>query len=621
MDGRRYRPEIDGLRAVAVLAVLVYHAAPALLPAGFVGVDIFFVISGYLITSILVAEHGATGRIDLLAFYARRARRLLPALVVVIVATMGLAWMLVPTGPYVHDALESAGAALLFSGNIYFQLNSGGYFDGPANTLPLLHLWSLGVEEQFYLVYPLVLLGGLRFGRRGAAWVLLLLALASLSFAEYAMGRWPDAAFYQMPARLWELAAGALVALPGHRVRSPWLAALGLALIAYSVFWTPERAPGLGVMLPVLGAALFLLPVHGGLSVPWPRPMVTIGKWSYSAYLWHWPLLALDRASAFGEPPAWRLLAWCALAIVLAGISHRFLEVPAMASLATRPSGKVLRLAAGTVAVALVTGTGAHMLHRPATGAAEIASKAQQDRPPFESDCHFPMTAEVRNLLGCRSGESRPTVAIWGDSHALAWSPFAWSLAGHRGTSATLLSMDACPPLVGLSAFRADAPTHMNNCARLNHLALKELPAFDTVIVAARWLGYMAPGASPPAAEFDNALSAALGRLDGVREVLVILPAFELPETAPKCILTQRESRCGQTREEAEAARAAAVRRLQAIAAKHRNVTLVDPLPYFCTEDCPVRKGDMALFWDDDHVSSSAARGFAAAFIAERREL
>src|SRR5690606_25219488 len=240
-----YRPEIDGLRAVAILAVRFYHAVPTLLPGGFVGVDVFFVISGYLITSILAAEHAATGRIDLPGFYARRARRLLPALVLVVVATVGLGWVLVPTGPFVHDLLESAGASLLFAGNVYFQLNSGGYFDGPGDEMPLLHLWSLGVEEQFYLVFPLILLAASRLGRRGAVWAVALLALGSFALAEQLMGRAPNAAFFQMPPRFWELAAGALVALSVPRTRSPWLAIAGLSLIAWAAIWPAGSFPGI----------------------------------------------------------------------------------------------------------------------------------------------------------------------------------------------------------------------------------------------------------------------------------------------------------------------------------------------------------------------------------------
>ena len=166
--GFAYSREIDGLRAIAVLAVVVYHAVPAWLPGGFVGVDVFFVISGYLITSLLVAERDRTGRIDVPAFYARRAKRLLPALFVVVGATVAMAVWSAPGGDFVSGVLASAAASLLFVANLYFQATTGGYFDGPSDEVPLLHLWSLGVEEQYYLVYPLLLALWLRGGRGSA---------------------------------------------------------------------------------------------------------------------------------------------------------------------------------------------------------------------------------------------------------------------------------------------------------------------------------------------------------------------------------------------------------------------------------------------------------------------
>lgn len=218
-----YRSEIDGLRAIAVTAVVLYHAGahPA---AGFVGVDVFFTISGYLITALLVQEYSCSGRIDFFAFYARRVRRIFPAAAVLVLVVLGIAYQLLPSADLAHTA-KSASAAALFCANFFFQATTGGYFDAAAEAMPLLHLWSLAVEEQFYLVWPLLLLALLRQQRVSLLPILVALGLASLGLAEWLMGSNVEAAFYQMPARFWELAAGGAVAITAKGQPLPkWIA-------------------------------------------------------------------------------------------------------------------------------------------------------------------------------------------------------------------------------------------------------------------------------------------------------------------------------------------------------------------------------------------------------------
>lgn len=307
--GIRYAPEIDGLRAIAVLAVVLYHAfeQPA---AGLVGVDIFFVISGYLITAILRREYEATGAIDFRAFYERRVRRLLPALGVVMAVVL-IAFPL----PGVR---ESALAASVFGANFYFQ-------NAPDEGLrPLAHLWSLSVEEQFYMAWPLLLLASMRGGR--AVWCVALLTFAGLLLAQDFVNVDRRAAFYQMPARFWELSAGALIVfLP--RLRA-W-PRVGLALVAVALTWRLRDFPGLGAMPAVLGSALLLHAVHTGAPLGMvgnllrSRPMAWTGLISYSLYLWHWPLLAYDNLA----PSHWPVrLGLVALAFVMAWASYRFVE-------------------------------------------------------------------------------------------------------------------------------------------------------------------------------------------------------------------------------------------------------------------------------------------------------
>jgi len=287
----RYSQEIDGLRAVAVLAVVFFHAGfgPG---AGYVGVDIFFVISGYLITSLLHNEWSTTGRIDLTAFYARRVKRILPAMLVVIVATVTASTLLLSPNGEVTEVARSAAASLTFAANFFFQANTGGYFASASDRMPLLHLWSLAVEEQFYLVWPIALLILMRWGRARTRSVLACVALASISLAELLIFLGSNAAFYQMPARLWELSAGGLIALsPTSKLTGGGRSvALGMAILALAIAIPIEHFPGLGALPAVVGTTAVLLGVHAAAgtgfagSLLCTRPMTFIGRISYSLY-------------------------------------------------------------------------------------------------------------------------------------------------------------------------------------------------------------------------------------------------------------------------------------------------------------------------------------------------
>ena len=330
----RYRPEIDGLRAVAVLPVIAFHAMPEMVTGGFLGVDVFFVISGYLITGLLAADLQA-GRFSLLRFYERRARRILPALIAVLLATLPFAW-----GWMLPGQLEEHGRALIavagFYSNIHYWMQDG-YFARASELKPLLHSWSLAVEEQYYLFFPLALAF---FWRRWPALVRPLLALGlllSLALAHLLAGQHPRAAFFLLPSRAWELLAGALAALwlmraPHPRQNGP-AAALGLGMIlaAFALIDRHDRIPGLPALLPVLGTVLVILfagpRTWAGRLLSRPLP-VGLGLISYSAYLWHQPVFAFARMRAFAPIPAAGYLALAALSLALAWLSWRFVERP-----------------------------------------------------------------------------------------------------------------------------------------------------------------------------------------------------------------------------------------------------------------------------------------------------
>ncbi|WP_298775748.1 acyltransferase family protein [uncultured Shewanella sp.] len=334
----QYRAEIDGLRAIAVLPVILFHAGFQLFSGGFVGVDVFFVISGYLITSIILAELNQ-GHFSLVTFYERRARRILPALFFVILVCTPFAWAwFMPMD--LQDFAQSVVAVSTFSSNILFWLESD-YFDTAAELKPLLHTWSLAVEEQYYILFPLFLMWTWRLGLKWILACLVLIFMMSLLLAQWGAYHAPNAAFYLLPTRGWELILGVFAAFFFYHYHTinitqyiqNILSLLGLALVIYAIFAFDETVPfpSLYTLVPTLGTLLIILfaqpgtLVHAFLSL---RVFVWIGLISYSAYLWHQPLFAFAKYLSFTEPPFILMLGLCIASILLAYLSWRFVEMP-----------------------------------------------------------------------------------------------------------------------------------------------------------------------------------------------------------------------------------------------------------------------------------------------------
>ncbi len=333
-DALTYRREIDGLRALAVISVILFHAGLPLFRGGFVGVDIFFVISGYLITRILLEEFTA-GRFSLVRFYERRARRILPALYTVLIACLLLAWVSLSPAE-LREFGQSLMAVVLFSANLLLASNTD-YFASSAELKPLLHTWSLAVEEQYYLLLPLLMLLAWRPLGRAVVVPIGLLGLASLVGAQWASTHQPQTAFYALSCRAWELVIGSVIA--GHRLDlwpAKWRSAsawMGLALIAIAIFWFDKHTPTPSVytLVPTLGTALLLLgatPENTVGRLLGSRPLVALGLISYSAYLWHQPLLAWGRYVSNENPSHLLVVALCFATLGLAYVTWRFVEQP-----------------------------------------------------------------------------------------------------------------------------------------------------------------------------------------------------------------------------------------------------------------------------------------------------
>lgn len=490
-----YRPEIDGLRAVAVLPVLLFHAGLGC-PGGYVGVDVFFVISGYLI-GLLILRECETGEFRFTRFWVRRIRRLFPALAVTLAATAAVGpSLLIPA----H--LEQTGAALiaqpLLVANVFFWSQSG-YFETASEFQPLLHTWSLAVEEQFYLFLPLVLVPLLKRSRRPAVIVTWLFIAASFAWSLHASMHFPSAAFFLLPSRIWELGLGLALALtPNARFRDPRtkeLASLaGLAAILAPVFLYNAGTPfpGVAALAPCLGTALWIVANAGPLTVSGKvlasPATVWIGKISYPLYLWHWPVLVFARYSSPGTFTPALALASLAVSFVLAWVTWRWIERPVREQ---RVFATARRLAlAGISASVLLIATGA--IYEGKDGFSDSAMEETaiiHDQNPVAG--FHAMRAWDRKggpfVAGSREAGAK-RLLLWGDSHAMAILPVLGELGQQYGVAIYAACEPGNAPLFGARSTRIASEGRDFEPALRRLLAANK---FDTVLLVARWPIYL----------------------------------------------------------------------------------------------------------------------------------
>jgi peptidoglycan/LPS O-acetylase OafA/YrhL len=468
----RYRPDIDGLRAVAVMLVVNFHAFPEAIPGGFIGVDIFFVISGFLITGI-VTRALASDRFSLKHFYDRRIRRIFPALIVVLLAVLvlGCLWML--PGPYARLSADVVASAA-FAANIPLLLQSG-YFDLESARNPLLHLWSLGIEEQFYLVWPPILMLAARF-RIGPLGVAAAIGLASFVLNVALIDANPVATFYLPFTRAWELLAGAALACAWDRIphdpsSGNWRAGLGIVLIVIAAaLLDPHRAfPGWWAVLPVAGGALVLsAPSAWGvrhlLASP---PLVRIGLISYPLYLWHWPLLVFAAMIKFAPLTLIEGQLVVLASAMLAWATYRLIEIPLRFG---RPAR--LRLAGLCATMVLIAIAGGMVVDHGGFASrlpAEIRAMAEV-RPQSAQwrvhTCLLDLASETTFADDCVDRDRRPLVLVWGDSTAGALMPGLRKAQETRDFGIAQLTSSSCIP--ALNADIAVTP----NCRAINDRVL-----------------------------------------------------------------------------------------------------------------------------------------------------
>jgi peptidoglycan/LPS O-acetylase OafA/YrhL len=480
---RDQRTDIQVLRAVAVLAVLVFHVEWPGLPKGFLGVDIFFVMSGYLMSGAIMRELDA-GEFRLSGFFLRRARRLLPAAWATLALTTAVA-PFVLTRQTLQDYLAQLAGALSFGANFVLWQQSG-YFDGDAALKPLLHTWSLSLEEQFYFALPLVLMVT---NKRWRALVLLLLALASAGLCLWWRQRDPSGTFYLLPTRAWELLTGSLCALPGlasrlARLPGPDTAWLSLPVLAWCLAQGIDPVhPRFDALLVTCATAALLVRPSALLtgSAPLTKPLAWVGDRSYSLYLVHWPLIALAHSIWLEGPSPLALATLVAVSFALAHLSFTFVETPTRQAKTWAAFGKGMAWQAPMALLASAPLVHAHLdsrataiqaLYRPNHGLARVC----------DSEGGFKARPE------CATSAS-PRTAIWGDSFAMHLVPAFQASAPPGGF--VQLTRSACAPLLDMARQLPNEPAYRSyNCLAFNKAVLRYLawsPGIEYVVISAKW--------------------------------------------------------------------------------------------------------------------------------------
>jgi peptidoglycan/LPS O-acetylase OafA/YrhL len=658
--GRRdFRPDVEGLRAVAIAIVLVAHAGVGFATGGYVGVDVFFVISGFLITRLLVNELDLTGRLSLTRFYARRVKRLMPQVLTVSVVVVVASWVL-----FSPLRTEAVAADVIASG-VYamnWRLSSGAvdYFASGVQDGPLDHFWSLAVEEQFYIVWPLLVLAVTWRHRRGAGArrvliiVLSAIAIASLLYAAYRARVAPEQAYFSAPARAWELAVGGLAAVGirgpmGRRsaVAAAWsgAVAIGVATIAFD---ETTAFPGPPALVPTLGA--IALVAAGTTVIPAAptrfltlRPVHFVGRVSYAWYVWHWPALVF--AGALGLSSTAERLAVTVVSLIPAVVTHRYIEEPLRHSnlhvrmprvtLVTAAAGAALMVASGvglsasirsSPLLAAADAEGAGQLQR--TGAIQGSAVALRPSPrladadrgrAYYDGCLVGerATRSPRCVYGDRG--SKITVVLFGDSHAMQYFPAVEQIARRHRWRLVELTKAGCPPpdvrVVYVPSRREYTECDEWREHALQRIELVELPALVIAAASARYT-VLDGGTRMDRATSTRALGDGYGvtlrrLLRTVPHVVVLADTPVPPRDIPDCVsgAMKHLRRCAFPRRQAVAQSTivdAAAKRIKAIGT-------IDPTSQFCLgELCPAVIGDVLVYRNSGHITASFVATLAA---------
>lgn len=646
MSKPHYRPEIDGLRALAILSVAFFHAEMGF-EGGYAGVDIFFVISGFLITSILYSD-AQSGQASLVQFWERRVRRIFPALSAVLLFCIVVGYLIYFPANLVELG-QQVRAQSVFGSNILFYLQSG-YFDTSSELKALLHTWSLAIEEQFYVLFPLLFFTLYRLKRDYLLPVIAAFAVLSLGLSIYWISKdAQDAAFYLLPARAWELMVGALLALyrpanPMPRKIAEWVGMAGLAAILYTVIFFDNGTPfpGAAALLPTLGAAAIILASAAGeiriaryLSY---RPLVFIGLVSYSWYLWHWPVIAIARYLPYIKFNALTGFACLVISFGLAVLSWKYIERPFRA-----PNGVMGRKAlfACALAILLTCAAVGHvfvvkegMPDRLNETATRLASGMFDHNPHQECNGDIETQLKEDGLCQTNAAAGEPSFLAWGDSFANSMTPGLFHVSQEVGVNGWIASYSACPPILGLNQ-RKDGRSF--TCSDFNDTVLEYIERHNikTVFLIGNWYGWMRDDKKTYFEDeawfeeyrdvYANKAAAGLKRTvlalreRGVIPVVVIANPYAMAEPSrylaleemydikPRTIFISRDENREQT---------APVIEPMIADMRSDNVRIIDFRDRLCDEtQCRVQYDGYSLYADRAHLSSKGAIFVSSMFI------
>jgi len=635
------RRDIDGLRALAVIPVVLFHFGFSTFSGGFVGVDVFFVISGFLITSILFRDISAQG-FSFVDFWARRARRIIPALSVVLLVTLALGWLLLTAKDF-SELGRTVRYQSLFISNILF-MREDGYFQPASDLKPLLHTWSLAVEEQYYIFFPLLMVLLMRHVRHWR-WMLFAVLLISFGLNIAYIERKPDVAFFSLPTRAWELLCGAMLAvLPArkHAVR-PWLAqsvgaaGLGAVLLAVFTFDRGTVFPGWAALLPVLGATALIW--SGGQGSTWAgqllsaRVFVWIGLLSYSLYLWHWPVYVYANAISIDGIQPWEAAGWMLLALGLAWLSWRFVELPFREKRLL--AGRKPVLVGGLMAMAVLAVTGSVVRSQEGfpqrlTGKALEYAQAREWQAG-QMKCML-VTKDKKFDKACLLGGNQEVPAtrlVWGDSHAAALMPAIESGAKREGRPVWLYSMSACPPIL------SDDPRQ--RCKDFNEQTMEQVRRLQIkdVVLASNWSLYVYGredgdkkvllNAHDNTAQAEARMALAIeARVAAIRAAGAQVWLFKEVPLQRKGAISRLTSlaRIGRSADglgrplEEHLARQHFLSRLfDSMSAADPGVHVIDPTPLMCADQvCSIEVNGHSKYKDEDHLSDTGSARLSPLF-------